>query len=84
MEQRISLITLGVTDLARSRYFYEHGLGWQPSSASNEQVETIASIPGLGMAPVGHLSYSADSNMRVRRIPPCSVRGRIDPITPKG
>ena len=38
MEQRISLITLGVTDLARSRSFYEHGLGWQPSSASNEQV----------------------------------------------
>jgi uncharacterized protein len=38
MEQRIRLITLGVTDLARSRYFYEHGLGWQPSSASNEQV----------------------------------------------
>ena len=38
MEQRISLITLGVTDLARSRYFYEHGWGWHPSSASNEQV----------------------------------------------
>jgi len=25
--------------------------------------ETIASIPGLGMAPVGHLSYSAGPNM---------------------
>jgi hypothetical protein len=29
MEQRLSLMTLGVTDLACSRYFYEHGLGWQ-------------------------------------------------------
>jgi catechol 2,3-dioxygenase-like lactoylglutathione lyase family enzyme len=38
MEQRISLITLGVTDLARSRHFYEQGLGWHPSSASNAQV----------------------------------------------
>ena len=38
MEQRLSLITLGVTDLARSRHFYEHGLGWHPSPASNEQV----------------------------------------------
>lgn len=28
MEQRVSLITLGVTDLARSRRFYEQ-LGWQ-------------------------------------------------------
>src|ERR1700710_12333 len=28
MEQRISLITVGVADLARSKAFYE-GLGWQ-------------------------------------------------------
>ncbi len=28
MEQRVTLITLGVTDLARSRAFYEH-LGWR-------------------------------------------------------
>jgi predicted lactoylglutathione lyase len=28
MEQRVSLITLGVADLARARSFYE-GLGWQ-------------------------------------------------------
>ncbi|MCZ0726501.1 hypothetical protein [Mycolicibacterium iranicum] len=27
MEQRISLITLGVDDLARARRFYEEGLG---------------------------------------------------------
>jgi glutathione S-transferase len=29
MQQRISLITLGVGDLARARRFYEDGLGWQ-------------------------------------------------------
>lgn len=28
MEQRVSVITLGVADLARSRRFYEEGLGW--------------------------------------------------------
>src|SRR5262245_33829933 len=38
MDQRISLITLDVIDLPQSRHFYEHGLGWQPSSASNEQM----------------------------------------------
>jgi uncharacterized glyoxalase superfamily protein PhnB len=32
MEQRISLITLGVTDLARARAFYER-LGWQGQEA---------------------------------------------------
>ena len=31
MQQRVSFITLGVSDLARSRRFYEQGLGWTPS-----------------------------------------------------
>jgi uncharacterized protein len=30
MEQRLSVLTLGVKDLARSRSFYVGGLGWQP------------------------------------------------------
>ena len=46
--------------------------------------ETIASLPGFGMAPEGHLSYSSGPNMRARRIKPCSVRVRIDPIPLKG
>jgi uncharacterized protein len=33
MEQRLSLITLGVGDLARSRRFYENGLGWRVDDA---------------------------------------------------
>jgi uncharacterized protein len=37
MDQRISIITLGVANLARSRKFYER-LGWRPSSASNEAI----------------------------------------------
>jgi catechol 2,3-dioxygenase-like lactoylglutathione lyase family enzyme len=28
VEQRLSLVTLGVADLARARRFYEDGLGW--------------------------------------------------------
>lgn len=38
MEQRLSLITLGVRDLTRSRAFYADGLGWNPSALSNENV----------------------------------------------
>lgn len=38
MEQRVSLITLGVADLDRSRAFYCDGLGFVPSSASNAHV----------------------------------------------
>lgn len=29
MEQRLSLVTLGVANLARARRFYEEGLGWR-------------------------------------------------------
>ncbi|MFZ0273393.1 MAG: VOC family protein [Acidobacteriaceae bacterium] len=37
MDQRISIITLGVADLARSRAFYRR-LGWQESSAGNDAI----------------------------------------------
>jgi catechol 2,3-dioxygenase-like lactoylglutathione lyase family enzyme len=30
MQQQISVITLGVADLARSRHFYVEGFGWRP------------------------------------------------------
>ncbi len=38
MEQRLSVITLGVADLARSRVFYEQGLGWTASGAQEQIV----------------------------------------------
>jgi catechol 2,3-dioxygenase-like lactoylglutathione lyase family enzyme len=38
MEQRVSLVTLGVTDLARARRFYEEGLGWQRANQHDEVV----------------------------------------------
>src|SRR4029453_7503031 len=60
MEQRISLITLGVTDLARSRHFYERGLGWQPSSASNGQV-TFFQIGGMVLALYGKKALAKDA-----------------------
>ena len=37
MEQRISIVTLGVADLSRSRGFYER-LGWKPSMAETEGI----------------------------------------------
>jgi uncharacterized protein len=36
MEKRVSVITLGVTDLARSRRFYESGLGWSLDSGGDD------------------------------------------------
>jgi hypothetical protein len=37
MDQRVSLITLGVADLARSRAFYE-ALGWHTGAAASDDV----------------------------------------------
>ena len=37
MEQRLSLVTLGVSDLPRARAFYE-ALGWHPGSAPDDVV----------------------------------------------
>jgi hypothetical protein len=38
MEQRLSLVTLGVADLDRARRFYEDGLGWR---RGNDHAEVV-------------------------------------------
>jgi uncharacterized protein len=38
MEQRLSLVTLGVADLERARRFYEDGLGWRRGNNHPEVV----------------------------------------------
>jgi catechol 2,3-dioxygenase-like lactoylglutathione lyase family enzyme len=42
MQPRISLITLGVTDLERSRRFYREGLGLPEHDAGSDQVAFFA------------------------------------------
>lgn len=36
MQQQLSVITLGITDLSRSRRFYGGGFGWKPVFENNE------------------------------------------------
>ena len=36
MDQRVSLITLGVRNMKRARRFYERGLGWKAASISSD------------------------------------------------
>lgn len=38
MQQQISVITLGITDIARSRRFYAQGFGWKPVFQNEEIV----------------------------------------------
>jgi uncharacterized protein len=60
MDQRLTVVTLGVADLARSRRFYEEGLGFRVSSGSNEHVVFIdAGGVVLGLYPRGALAEDA-------------------------
>ena len=61
MEQRISLVTLGVRDLARSRAFYE-ALGWTTNAAPDDDVvffQAGGTIVGLW----GRNELAADSGV---------------------
>jgi uncharacterized glyoxalase superfamily protein PhnB len=62
MEQRLSLVTLGVKDLAQSRRFYEHGLGWSLSSASNADV-VFMQLGGMALALYGKAALAEDAHL---------------------
>jgi uncharacterized protein len=62
MEPRISLITLGVADLARSRRFYEDGLGWRPSGASVETT-IFYQLGGLALALWARAALAEDAGL---------------------
>ncbi len=61
MEPRISLITLGVADLARSRAFYE-ALGWKASPASTAEV-VFFQANGMALALWGRAALAADAGV---------------------
>lgn len=58
MEQRISVVTLGVGDLERSRRFYE-ALGWRPGFVSEEILFFQAGGMVLALFPRKHLATDA-------------------------
>lgn len=62
MEQRLSLITLGVEDLRRSRSFYEQGLGWRPSPASNREI-VVFQLGGIALALYPRTDLARDANL---------------------
>lgn len=61
MEQRISLVTLGVADLSRSRRFYE-ALGWSSTSVPEDDV-VFFQAGGMIMALWGRSILAEDSGV---------------------
>ena len=58
----LSLVTLGVADLARSRRFYEAAFGWKPSSAGNEHV-TFYDTGTIVLALWGRAALAEDAHV---------------------
>jgi catechol 2,3-dioxygenase-like lactoylglutathione lyase family enzyme len=63
MRLKLHLVTLGVKDLQRSLKFYQEGLGWQPSSASQDDIAffplggvVLALYPREKLAEDAHIS----------------------------
>lgn len=61
MEPRLSLVTLGVADIARARAFYE-ALGFKASSDSNENV-TFFDAGGVVLALFGRKALADDAHV---------------------
>jgi uncharacterized protein len=61
MEQRVSLITLGVGDLERSRTFYER-LGWRRSMAKAEGI-VFFQAGGMAVALFPRAELAKDANL---------------------
>lgn len=60
MEQRLTLVTLGVKNLQRSKDFYEKVFGWKPTAASTDGI-IFFQLNGIQLAlfPQESLAYDA-------------------------
>lgn len=61
LPQRLSLITLGVADVARSRVFYE-GLGWRASRTDSDEVAFL-DMNGVILGLFGRTQLAEDANV---------------------
>lgn len=67
MSARISLVTLGVGDLERSRRFYESGLGWPVSSDSVDGEIVFLRLDGTILALYSYGSLAEETGLPANR-----------------
>ena len=64
MEPRVSLLTLGVSDLKRAVAFYRDGLGWPKSEIGGDEV-AFFKTDGVVIALLPRASFAADAGIDV-------------------
>lgn len=62
MEQRLTIITLGVSDLKKSTEFYESKFGWKKSDSSNEFI-SFFTLNGMQLALYPRNELAADATV---------------------
>ncbi len=62
MEQRLTLITIGVDDVKRVRTFYEEVFGWEPTAQSNDTI-TFFHLNGIQLALFGRQALADDADV---------------------
>lgn len=66
MDQRVTLITLAVADVARARAFYE-ALGWTAHAGLSQEAITFFQLNGVVLALYGRDALSADTGLAESR-----------------
>ena len=68
MEQRLSLVTLGVADVSRAQHFYE-ALGWTADGGVDDENDHVVffQMPGMIVALWGRDKLAADSGVEDAR-----------------
>ena len=66
MEQRLTIVTLGVSDLGRAADFYTNKFGWKPMASSNDDIKFFQ-LNGmlLSLYPVDKLAEDAQVSLPV-------------------
>jgi len=64
VEPRVSLLTLGVSDLERAVAFYRDGLGWPISEVGGEEVAFFKTA-GVVIAPFPKMSFPSEAGVDV-------------------
>jgi uncharacterized protein len=67
VEPRVSLLTLGVSDLERAVAFYRDGLGWPKSDAGGDEV-AFFKTGGVVIALFPRASFAADAGVDVEDV----------------
>jgi uncharacterized protein len=67
VEPRVSLVTLGVSDLERAVAFYQDGLGWPKSEVGSDEV-AFFKTGGMVISLFPRTSFAADAGLNVEDV----------------